>query len=176
MKLFGFARRGKSFPARAYFFAATVEKIPCSDAQGIRVQAPELTRLFRREPGCFARNRDFTLQIRCWQGMRPNLTAKTANGDGPGFRGVRRRIQDRIGDDLALLAQQVPEVSGGFRRRGVSVGRAGLAGGESGIRTHETVARLHAFQACAFDHSATSPSAGPGYLHASRPGASVGGL
>ena len=30
-------------------------------------------------------------------------------------------------------------------------------GGESGIRTHETVPRLHTFQACAFDHSATSP-------------------
>ena len=30
-------------------------------------------------------------------------------------------------------------------------------GGEEGIRTLETVARLHAFQACAFDHSATSP-------------------
>jgi hypothetical protein len=29
--------------------------------------------------------------------------------------------------------------------------------GEGGIRTLETVARLHAFQACAFDHSATSP-------------------
>jgi hypothetical protein len=32
-----------------------------------------------------------------------------------------------------------------------------LVGGEGGIRTLETVARLHAFQACAFDHSATSP-------------------
>jgi hypothetical protein len=30
-------------------------------------------------------------------------------------------------------------------------------GGEGGIRTHETVSRLHAFQACAIDHSATSP-------------------
>ena len=30
-------------------------------------------------------------------------------------------------------------------------------GGETGIRTLETVTRLHAFQACAFDHSATSP-------------------
>ncbi len=30
-------------------------------------------------------------------------------------------------------------------------------GGERGIRTLETVARLHAFQACAFSHSATSP-------------------
>ena len=30
-------------------------------------------------------------------------------------------------------------------------------GGERGIRTPETVSRLHAFQACAFNHSATSP-------------------
>ena len=32
-----------------------------------------------------------------------------------------------------------------------------LSGGERGIRTLETVPRLHTFQACAFDHSATSP-------------------
>ncbi len=31
------------------------------------------------------------------------------------------------------------------------------AGGEGGIRTLEAVSRLHAFQACAFDRSATSP-------------------
>ena len=30
-------------------------------------------------------------------------------------------------------------------------------GGENGIRTHERIAPLHAFQACAFDLSATSP-------------------
>ena len=30
-------------------------------------------------------------------------------------------------------------------------------GGQTGIRTLETVSRLHAFQACAFDHSATCP-------------------
>ncbi len=30
-------------------------------------------------------------------------------------------------------------------------------GGENGIRTHERVSPLHAFQACAFNHSATSP-------------------
>ena len=35
---------------------------------------------------------------------------------------------------------------------------AGASGGERGIRTLETVSRLHTFQACAFDHSATSPS------------------
>ena len=33
-------------------------------------------------------------------------------------------------------------------------------GGGGGIRTLETVARLHAFQACAFNHSATPPLAG----------------
>ena len=30
-------------------------------------------------------------------------------------------------------------------------------GGEKGIRTLDTVARIHAFQACAFNRSATSP-------------------
>ena len=37
--------------------------------------------------------------------------------------------------------------------------RAGqsAAGGESGIRTHGTVSRTHAFQACALSHSAISP-------------------
>jgi hypothetical protein len=30
-------------------------------------------------------------------------------------------------------------------------------GGRSGIRTHDTVTRIHAFQACAFNHSATRP-------------------
>ena len=30
-------------------------------------------------------------------------------------------------------------------------------GGENGIRTHERVSPLHAFQACALNHSAISP-------------------
>ena len=33
-------------------------------------------------------------------------------------------------------------------------------GGQTGIRTLETVTRLHTFQACAFDHSATCPLGG----------------
>jgi hypothetical protein len=33
----------------------------------------------------------------------------------------------------------------------------GSTGGERGIRTLDTVSRIHAFQACAFSHSATSP-------------------
>lgn len=42
-------------------------------------------------------------------------------------------------------------------------GKSGCYGGESGIRTRVTVSRKHTFQACAFNHSATSPS-----LHFSR--------
>jgi hypothetical protein len=34
---------------------------------------------------------------------------------------------------------------------------ARASGGQRGIRTLETVPRLHTFQACAFDHSATCP-------------------
>ena len=32
------------------------------------------------------------------------------------------------------------------------------SGGESGIRTHVTLSSKHAFQACAFSHSAISPA------------------
>ena len=32
-----------------------------------------------------------------------------------------------------------------------------LVGGGSGIRTRDTVSRIHTFQACAFNHSATPP-------------------
>ena len=32
-----------------------------------------------------------------------------------------------------------------------------IYGGENGIRTHDRVSPIHAFQACAFNHSATSP-------------------
>jgi hypothetical protein len=31
-------------------------------------------------------------------------------------------------------------------------------GGKEGIRTLDTVTRIHAFQACAFSHSATFPN------------------
>ena len=32
-------------------------------------------------------------------------------------------------------------------------------GGQSGIRTRDTLSRIHTFQACAFNHSATCPFA-----------------
>jgi hypothetical protein len=39
-----------------------------------------------------------------------------------------------------------------------------IVGGGSGIRTHDTVSRIHAFQACAFSHSATPPARGCGAI------------
>ena len=44
-------------------------------------------------------------------------------------------------------------------RRAQRIDGCGQAGGESGIRTHGTVSRTHAFQACALSHSAISPCA-----------------
>ena len=49
----------------------------------------------------------------------------------------------------------------------------GLNGGEKGIRTLETVPRLHTFQACAFDHSAISPQAIGGVARGDRPSESA---
>ena len=40
----------------------------------------------------------------------------------------------------------------------LSLAKYDNVGGGRGIRTLETVARLHAFQACAFSHSATPPA------------------
>ena len=44
------------------------------------------------------------------------------------------------------------------RARRIERRLAAGSGGERGIRTLDTVSRIHAFQACAFSHSATSPN------------------
>jgi hypothetical protein len=46
----------------------------------------------------------------------------------------------------------------GFSR--ISRKKEKYSGGESGIRTHVRVSPKHAFQACAFSHSAISPAQG----------------
>ena len=44
------------------------------------------------------------------------------------------------------------------KKRLIKTENKGLfSGGENGIRTHEKIAPLHAFQACALNHSAISP-------------------
>jgi hypothetical protein len=52
----------------------------------------------------------------------------------------------------------------------ISDGHGQGAGGGSGIRTHDTVSRIHAFQASAFSHSAIPPRVAAGNI------VEVGGL
>ncbi len=56
-------------------------------------------------------------------------------------------------------------------QKGLVLGLRMVCGGQTGIRTLETVSRLHTFQACAFDHSATCPWAGfsAGLVRLARP-------
>ncbi len=62
-------------------------------------------------------------------------------------RRERRRIARRAAK-VTDLVQSVTYVSGSDN---------GKPGGGRGIRTLDTVSRIHAFQACAFSHSATPP-------------------
>ena len=44
-----------------------------------------------------------------------------------------------------------------IKKNNEPLNKALFGGGENGIRTHDRVSPIHAFQACAFNHSATSP-------------------
>ncbi len=57
--------------------------------------------------------------------------------------------------DAGNYQLQATEITAYFQQ--ISIITKNRNGGERGIRTPETVSRLHAFQACAFSHSATSP-------------------
>ena len=82
----------------------------------------------------------------------------------PVFHRIRAQHPDcgRKGEDTgALREQRCAGRDGAWRRRKTLKprGEAKTAGGESGIRTHVRVSPKHAFQACAFSHSAISPRA-----------------
>src|ERR1700728_5185201 len=67
-------------------------------------------------------------------------------------------------ENIRFLRRSMPgspgteRISVQMRRNGhfSNVGERAVGGG-SGIRTHDTVSRIHAFQASAFSHSATPP-------------------
>ncbi len=87
----------------------------------------------------------------------PNWATETAAGRGV-FWGLHSQSPVRIHQGSTA---KTPRNRGIFK--GYSWPRAGilcikrLNGGESGIRTHGTLSGTHAFQACAFNHSAISP-------------------
>jgi hypothetical protein len=69
--------------------------------------------------------------------------------------GQKRTYAVQHGMSALPLKADMSVRAGGVATSGLSSG--GKNGGGSGIRTHVTVSRKHAFQACAFSHSATPP-------------------
>jgi hypothetical protein len=69
----------------------------------------------------------------------------------------RKLNQDKrmVSNNAKIAHKHWPKTSCGERQRTTT---DCPVGGGSGIRTHDTVARIHAFQACAFSHSAIPPA------------------
>ena len=87
------------------------------------------------------------------------LFTETVQSSGPENIGTERPLPGLLAQRPVLSPSRITLENNGKIRaqpdRENAFARA--SGGETGIRTLETVSRLHAFQACAFDHSATSP-------------------
>ena len=68
-------------------------------------------------------------------------------------RGLENGLGDGLGDGLEghSMIPALPTISSGFPI-------LNFTGGGGGIRTRDTVSRIHTFQACAFSRSATPPS------------------
>ena len=85
------------------------------------------------------------------------LFTKLAQSSGPENISPERPLPNLLAPEPVLSPSRItPENNGKIRPqpdRENAFARA--SGGERGIRTLETVPRLHTFQACAFDHSAT---------------------
>jgi hypothetical protein len=82
----------------------------------------------------------------------------TGRGAGCGAsapQSMRQAAEEQIASEPARAAARAPAKSLQIRERYQYI--ASTIGGESGIRTHGTVSRTHAFQACALSHSAISP-------------------
>ena len=89
----------------------------------------------------------------CGQSVAPSRAWRGA--DSSGYAGLSRNDARGSACSASLRAPSRSFVRLAYflKRQGASVMRSG----ERGIRTPDTVARIHAFQACAFNHSATSP-------------------
>ena len=88
------------------------------------------------------------------EGVDDGVWAVTFMAYDLGYIDVEQKILQPIDN---RPAHGVTSVLGTFRHPRLRYGPP-CCGGGSGIRTHDTVARIHAFQACAFSHSAIPPA------------------
>ena len=88
------------------------------------------------------------------------VRTKSAKSGGPERIGLRRAIFGLLrAGPVNRSALKTPgnlplSAASGLAESAARMG----TGGWGGIRTHETLSRLHTFQACAFDRSATHPA------------------
>ena len=83
-------------------------------------------------------------------------TGKTSATSSETYCGTSRSMV--IGSRWLRLMSRWCRASGPPRHRRADLGSGRSTGGGSGIRTRDTVSRIHTFQACAFSHSATPPA------------------
>src|ERR1700741_555887 len=95
--------------------------------------------------------------------MTVQTTPHNSGERSPGFRlgadragaCMRQGAAEQIASEIARAAARAASK---LKSESVKLQTLTCAiGGESGIRTHGTVSRTHAFQACALSHSAISP-------------------
>jgi hypothetical protein len=88
-----------------------------------------------------------------------NRTAHVPFREKPGSRPLRSRAVYSLQSGFFRKNREKRAYSAYFTRMGGDISLdLRLIGGESGIRTHVTLSSKHAFQACAFSHSAISPA------------------
>ena len=167
------ARRAARIPAGSLLSGQGIAPRDSRNFPGNRQMA--LSNLDKTRP-IWAKQRRYTL----FAGKEP----RAAETDPKAKRdrvGVRRRQGANWGPVAAPNDGPLSAESGGkvrVLRRLASDGAhgdgfQGLCGGERGIRTLDRLSPIHAFQACAFNHSATSPHAPP---RAHAPLAESGGI
>jgi hypothetical protein len=86
---------------------------------------------------------------------RRKQPSRALSGAGPRTGGSAGRASRRP----PLSSGRVDVYPGAYTKSSKNANKITVHGGESGIRTHGTVSRTHAFQACALSHSAISPDA-----------------
>ena len=117
-----------------------------------------------RQTACLANGLSLraTARRELWRGKRPFefRRVSTILAQWPDFASnVRRWHQSSLKQCLALRGRSLAGRRNTTFHPGPSATLKDCNGGGGGIRTRDTVSRIHTFQACAFNHSATPPQA-----------------